>query len=69
VENWADDFRVDPDETLAGLLSYYADTARQTEQVVAEVADLGQPQATDIIRETLDGRTAGPLTEDYDAQG
>ena len=23
----------------------------------------------DIIRETLDGRTAGPLTEDYDAQG
>ena len=79
------------DETLAGLLSYYADAAKQTEQVIAEVADLGQPQAADpersvrwvllhliketarhaghadIIRETLDGQRAGPLTDAYDA--
>ena len=91
IENWAADFQLAPDETLAGLLGYYADTARQTEQIIAEVADLGQPQATDaersvrwvllhliketsrhaghadIIREALDGRRAGPLTEAYDA--
>lgn len=91
VEDWGADFRLDQDETLAGLLGYYAETARLTEQILAEVADLGQPQATDagksvrwtllhliketsrhaghadIIRETLDGRRAGPLTEAYDA--
>lgn len=91
IENWPDDFRMDQDETLAGLLSYYADTAKQTEQIIAEVSDLGQPQAADpehsvrwvllhliketarhaghadIIRETLDGQRAGPLTEAYDA--
>jgi uncharacterized damage-inducible protein DinB len=47
IENWPDDFRMDEDETLAGLLSYYADTANQTEQIIAKVADLGQPQALD----------------------
>jgi uncharacterized damage-inducible protein DinB len=47
VEDWADDFRLDWDETLADLLSYYADTAKQTERVLAEVADLGQPPALD----------------------
>jgi uncharacterized damage-inducible protein DinB len=91
IENWSDDFRMDQDETLAGLLSYYADVAKQTGQVIAEVADLGQPQAADaetsvrwvllhliketarhaghadIIRETLDGQRAGPLTDAYDA--
>jgi uncharacterized damage-inducible protein DinB len=91
VENWPDDFRMGQDETLAGLLSYYADTAEQTGQIIAEVTDLGQPQAADaeksvrwvllhliketarhaghadIIRETLDGQRAGPLTEAYDA--
>jgi hypothetical protein len=91
IENWPDDFRMDQDETLAGLLSYYADTARQSEEIIAEVADLGQPQAADaersvrwvllhliketarhaghadIIRETLDGQRAGPLTEAFDA--
>jgi uncharacterized damage-inducible protein DinB len=50
IENFADDFRMDQDETLAGLLSYYADTAKQTEQIIAEVADLGQPQAADSER-------------------
>ena len=91
IENWPDDFRMDRDETLAGLLGYYGDTAKQTEQIIAEVADLGQPSAVDagksvrwvllhlikeiarhaghadIIRETLDGQSAGSLTETYDA--
>jgi hypothetical protein len=91
IENWPADFRMDPDETLAGLLGYYAEVAGQTGQIIAEVADLGQPQVADaersvrwvlltliketarhaghadIIRETLDGQRAGPLTDAYDA--
>lgn len=91
VENWPEDFRMDEGESLAGLLRYYADTARQTERIIAEVADLGRPPAVDagksvrwvllhliketarhaghadIIRETLDGQHAGPLTDAYDA--
>jgi Protein of unknown function (DUF664) len=83
---------MDQDETLAGLLGYYAEVAEQTGRVVAEVADLGQPQAADaeksvrwvllhliketarhaghadIIRETLDGQSAGPLTDAYDTR-
>jgi hypothetical protein len=47
IENWPDDFRMDQDETLSGLLSYYAETAAQTEQIIAAVADLGQPSAAD----------------------
>jgi hypothetical protein len=47
IENWPDDFRMSQDETLAGLLSYYAQTAAQTEQIIAEGADLGQPTAMD----------------------
>jgi hypothetical protein len=47
IENWPDDFRMSQDETLTGLLRYYADTAVQTEQIIAEVADLGQPTALD----------------------
>jgi hypothetical protein len=27
IENWPDDFRMDQDQTLAGLLSYYTETA------------------------------------------
>jgi hypothetical protein len=92
IENWPDDFRIDQDETLAGLLSYYTETAVQTEQIIAAVADLGQPPVVDpeksvrwvllhvlketarhaghadIIRETLDGQRAGPLTDAYDAE-
>jgi uncharacterized damage-inducible protein DinB len=91
IENWPDDFRLDQDETLAGLLDYYGDTARQTAQIIAEVADLGQPPASDadqsvrwvllhliketarhaghadIIRESLDGQSAGALDRAYDA--
>jgi uncharacterized damage-inducible protein DinB len=47
IENYPDDFRMDTDETLAGLLSYYTETAAQTEQIIAEVADLGQPSVAD----------------------
>lgn len=92
VENWPDDFLMGQDETLAGLLSYYADTAQRTEQIIAGIADLGQPQASDaersvrwvllhliketarhaghadVIRETLDGKRAGALTDAYDAE-
>jgi hypothetical protein len=91
IENWPADFQMDQDETLAGLLGYYAEVAGQTGQIIAEVADLGQPSAVDpgksvrwvllhvlketarhaghadIIRETLDGQRAGPLTDAYDA--
>jgi uncharacterized damage-inducible protein DinB len=91
IENWPDDFLMGQDETLAGLLSYYADTAEQTGQIIAQIVDLGQPQVADaeksvrwvllhliketarhaghadIIRETLDGQRAGPLTDAYDA--
>jgi Protein of unknown function (DUF664) len=47
IENWPDDFLMGQDETLAGVLSYYAETAAQTEQIIGEVADLGQPSAAD----------------------
>jgi hypothetical protein len=47
---WASDFRVEPGETLAGLLSYYAETAALTERVIAGVTDLSQPQAADPER-------------------
>ena len=50
IENWPDDFRMGRDETLTGLLDYYADTAERTGQILAEVADLGQPQAADAER-------------------
>lgn len=45
IENWPDDFRMGEDETLAGLLDLYAETAAQTEQIIAGVPDLGQPSA------------------------
>jgi hypothetical protein len=44
-ENWAADFRMEPGETLAGLLDYYAQTAERTEQIVAGVGNLGGPSA------------------------
>jgi uncharacterized damage-inducible protein DinB len=36
-------FRMAPDETLAGVLDVYAQTAASTDAVVADIADLGQP--------------------------
>ena len=92
IEDWPADFQMRQDETLVGLLCFYTEVAEQTEQVIAEVADLGQPSAldpeksvrwvlfhvlketarhaghADIIRETLDGQCAGPLTNAYDAE-
>jgi Protein of unknown function (DUF664) len=50
IEDWPADFRMEPGETLAGLLSYYAETAGITDRIVASVEDLGQPQAADPER-------------------
>ncbi len=47
IEDWPADFRLEPDETLAGVLGYYAETAELTEQIVAATADLGAPTAND----------------------
>jgi Protein of unknown function (DUF664) len=45
-EDWPADFRLEADETLLGVLDYYAKTADLTEQIVA-AADLGLPTAND----------------------
>jgi uncharacterized damage-inducible protein DinB len=85
-------FSLGPDETLAGVLDFYADTAARTDAVIADIADLGRavelPKGVpwfpdeasvrwvllhlieetarhaghaDIIRESLDGASAGSL--------
>jgi uncharacterized damage-inducible protein DinB len=85
-------FRMDPDETLAGLLDRYEEAAVRTESVIGEIGDLDQdvplakgvpwfPESAtvrwvllhlieetarhaghaDIIRESLDGASAGSL--------
>ena len=41
-EEYADDFRVGPDETLASVLAGYDTAAAETDAVVAKIADLGQ---------------------------
>ena len=46
-EDWPADFRLEPDETLAEVLGYYAETAELTEQIVADTPDLGAPPASD----------------------
>lgn len=38
-----DHFRLGPDETLAGVLEEYGQVARETEEIVAGIPDLGQP--------------------------
>jgi len=50
IEDWPADFRMEPGETLAELLSYYVETAATTERIVADVTDLGQPLAADPER-------------------
>jgi hypothetical protein len=47
IEDWPDDFRMNSGESLADLLGYYEETAALTEQIIAEVADLGQPSVVD----------------------
>lgn len=36
-------FRLDPDETLDDVLAFYGRVARETEEIVAGVSDLGRP--------------------------
>jgi uncharacterized damage-inducible protein DinB len=43
VKDWADEFRLTEGETVAGALEFYAAVAKQTESIVAEIDDLGQP--------------------------
>jgi uncharacterized damage-inducible protein DinB len=45
IEDWPSDFRMDPEETTAGLLEFYAETAELTGQIVATVDDLNHPLA------------------------
>ncbi|MET8013659.1 DinB family protein [Streptomyces sp. NPDC005271] len=40
----ADEFRLLPGETLAGVLADYAETARRTDELIATVPDLGASQ-------------------------
>jgi len=40
--NYEDNFRLGPDETLAGVLASYDDVARETAAVIAGISDLGQ---------------------------
>ena len=46
IEDWDADFRLEPGETLAALLDYYAETAELTGQIVA-TTDPAQPSAND----------------------
>jgi hypothetical protein len=39
-QTWANGFRLLPDETLAGVLAEYAETARHTDELVATLPDL-----------------------------
>jgi hypothetical protein len=42
VDDYVAGFELGPDETLAGTISAYDDVAKETESVVAGIADLGQ---------------------------
>jgi uncharacterized damage-inducible protein DinB len=43
AEDYVAGFRLGPDETLAGALAFYDEVAKETETVIAGIADLGQP--------------------------
>jgi uncharacterized damage-inducible protein DinB len=43
AEDYGADFRMTPEETVADVLEFYAQVAKETEEVVAGVADLDQP--------------------------
>jgi hypothetical protein len=45
IQDWAADFRLTGQESLDGVLGYYAETAELTTQIVAAIGDLGQPSA------------------------
>ncbi len=42
-DDYADDFHLGPDETLAEVLDRYDEVAAETEKVIAGIPDLGQP--------------------------
>ncbi|MFE6637844.1 DinB family protein [Streptomyces tendae] len=44
VARWADEFKMLPGETLAGVLDAYAEAARRTEELIATLPDLGATQ-------------------------
>ena len=43
VEEYMANFRLGPDETLAGVLALYDQVTRETEEAVAGIEDLGRP--------------------------
>jgi uncharacterized damage-inducible protein DinB len=45
IQDWPADFQLTGEETLAGLLDYYNETAELTSRIVAAISDLGQPSA------------------------
>jgi uncharacterized damage-inducible protein DinB len=45
IEDWRADFQLTEQETLDGVLAYYAETAALTAQIVSGISDLGQPSA------------------------
>lgn len=45
IEDWPADFQLTEQETLDGVLAYYAETAGLTTQIVLGIGDLGQPSA------------------------
>ncbi|MBF8189443.1 DinB family protein [Nonomuraea sp. K274] len=44
MADWADNFRLLPGETLAGVLADYAEVARRTDELVATIPDLDATQ-------------------------
>jgi uncharacterized damage-inducible protein DinB len=42
-DDYAANFQLGPQERLSGVLDAYADVAKETESVIAGIADLGQP--------------------------
>ncbi|MGY1805230.1 DinB family protein [Blastococcus sp. SYSU D00922] len=44
LERWAEEFRLGPDETLAGVLAEYEEVARRTDELVRTLPDLDAAQ-------------------------
>jgi uncharacterized damage-inducible protein DinB len=47
VKDWGAEFQLTPEDTVESLLADYAEVARETEQIVAGVPDLGAPAVAD----------------------
>jgi uncharacterized damage-inducible protein DinB len=45
IEDWPADFELTEQETLDGVLGYYAETAERTTQIVSAIDELDQPSA------------------------